>query len=387
MLTLKPELHDWIQTEVNATGIPACSLAVVNRDGIVSADAFGQAALTKSRAATPHTAYHLFSGTKLYTATAALQLIEQGKLRLDEAVAEVLPDYRDQLPADLAVQHLLSHTSGLKDTTPALLAVHVDGEGAPTTAEALNRFKLRSGRAPGRRVEYRNVNYALLGEIITRRSGQPYTAYVTNHILQPLGMRVAFSLTPDMKLDAACGYIEAWDPMWLMLRVLLPQIARKVSGPRVGGPHMGGWQELRDYDLDTAAIGGLVGSAVEFAPFLIAHLNEGRGLLSADSARQMQSIAAQGQAGFEAKVGMGLGWKIGQVAGRTFLNHEGGGAGFTSETRLYPQDQIGMIMLMNAMGAKVSKLAHRVCEKIRQAEADALTPPPSPTTPAGPLRW
>jgi hypothetical protein len=76
---------------------------------------------------------------------------------------------------------------------------------------------------------------------------------------------------------------------------------------------------------------------------------------------------ARGQAGFEAKVGVGLGWKIGQAAGRMFLNHEGSGAGFTSETRIYPQKQIGIVMLMNAMGAHVSKLAHRVCEKIRQA--------------------
>jgi CubicO group peptidase (beta-lactamase class C family) len=181
--------------------------------------------------------------------------------------------------------------------------------------------------------------------------------------LQPLGMNAAFSLTSEMKADAARGYVEYWNPLWWVLRVLMPQIARKVSGPRVGNR-----QELRDYDLDTAAIGGLVGSAIEFAPFLIAHLNEGRGILSAASARQMQTLVARGQAGFEAKVGVGLGWKIGQVGGRTFLNHEGGGAGFTSETRLYPQDQIGMVMLMNAMGAQASRLAHRVCEKIGQAE-------------------
>jgi CubicO group peptidase (beta-lactamase class C family) len=241
--------------------------------------------------------------------------------------------------------------------------VHVAGERAPTTAETLSRFKLRSGGAPGRKVEYRNVNYALLGEIITRRSGQPYITYVADHILQPLGMKVAFSFTPEMKTDAARGYIEAWSPMWLMVRLLMPKLARKVSVPRIGK-----WQELRDYNLDTAAIGGLVGSAVEFAPFLIAHLNEGRGILSANSTRQMQTMVAHGQAGFEAKVGMGLGWKIGQAEGRTFLNHEGGGAGFTSETRLYPQDQIGLVMLMNVMGAKVSRLAHRVCERIRQAE-------------------
>jgi CubicO group peptidase (beta-lactamase class C family) len=109
---------------------------------------------------------------------------------------------------------------------------------------------------------------------------------------------------------------------------------------------------------------------VEFAPFLIAHLNDGCGILSPSSTQQMQTIVARGQAGFEAKVGVGLGWKIGQVDGRVFLNHEGGGAGFTSETRLYPQDQIGIIMLMNVMGVKVNRLAQRVCEMIRQSQLE-----------------
>jgi CubicO group peptidase (beta-lactamase class C family) len=214
-------------------------------------------------------------------------------------------------------------------------------------------------------VEYRNVNYALLGEIITRRSGQPYTTYVTAHILQPLGMNVAFSFTPEMQSDAASGYIEYWNPMRLILRWLMPDVTRKVSGPRSGK-----WMELRDYNLDTAAIGGLVGSAVEFAPFLIAHLNEGRGILRANSVQQMQTIMARGQAGVESKVGVGLGWKIGQVNGCAFLNHEGSGAGFTSETRLYPQDQIGIIMLMNVMGVKVNQLAHRVCGMIRENQLE-----------------
>ncbi len=365
MMTLKPALHDRIQTELNAAGIPGCSLVVMNRDGIVAAEAFGYASLSQARRATPQTAYHLFSATKLYTATAVMQLVEQGKLQLSEAVADVLPEYRDKLSPALTVQHLLSHTSGLKDTLKALLAVHVDGERAPTTAEALSRYSLRAKYAPGQRVEYRNVNYALLGEIITRRSGQAYVSYMIDHILEPLHMNVAFSFTPEMRPDAASGYIEYWNPMRLMLRWLMPDVARKVSGPRSGK-----WLELRDYNLDTAAIGGLVGSAVEFAPFLIAHLNEGRGILSPSSTQQMQTIVARGQAGFEAKVGVGLGWKIGQADGRTFLNHEGGGAGFTSETRLYPQDQIGIIMLMNAMGIKISQLAHRMCEMIRQNQME-----------------
>jgi hypothetical protein len=67
----------------------------------------------------------------------------------------------------------------------------------------------------------------------------------------------------DERADVARGYVEYWNPMWLLLRGFMPKVARKVSGPRVGK-----WQELRDYDLDTATIGRLAGSAVEFAPYV-----------------------------------------------------------------------------------------------------------------------
>jgi hypothetical protein len=83
--------------------------------------------------------------------------------------------------------------------------------------------------------------------------------------------------------------------------------------------HINGFVALRNYDLDTAAIGGLVGPVIGFAPFVMAHLNDGTGILTKDSCQLMQTMVARGQAGIASKVGMGLGWKFGQAGEDIFI--------------------------------------------------------------------
>lgn len=359
MLDASP-LSDFIRSELQSARIPGCSLAMVDRGGVLQSGAFGYADIPQRRTATPMTAYHLFSGTKLYTATAVMQLVEAGKLALDEPLAKYMAGLNEA--GNVTIRQLLSHTSGLKDTLKAFLAVHFEGEAPRTTAEALSRYRIRLKREPGVKVEYGNVNYALLGELITRISGRPYPRYVEEHILKPLRMPVAFTLTGEMKADAATGYMRRWEPMRLLLRLLLPEVSRKLYGADVNG-----LVALRNYDLDTAAIGGLVGSVMGFAPFVTAHLNDGAGILTKDSCRLMKTMAARGQAGIASKTGMGLGWKFGQTGAEVFINHEGGGAGFTSETRIYPAKGIGLVIAMNRMGMPQTSLAaHRICEKIME---------------------
>jgi CubicO group peptidase (beta-lactamase class C family) len=142
--------------------------------------------------------------------------------------------------------------------------------------------------------------------------------------------------------------------------LVIPGTARKLFGRRADGVI-----ELNAFDVDTAAVGGLVGPVTAFIPFVHAQLNGGAGILSVTSTRLMQTMAAHGRAGIESKIGVGLGWKIGRVGDRTFLNHEGGGAGFNSETRIYPEHGFGMVIAMNRwIPPASSSLAHRVCEAI-----------------------
>ncbi|MBN1453594.1 MAG: beta-lactamase family protein [Anaerolineales bacterium] len=355
-----PHFASVIENEVLSPSVPSCAYAVVAPDGIVTSGAVGLADLAQSRPVTVDTAYHLFSATKLYTATAVMQLVETSKISLDTPFTKILPEYRSDALDGITIKHLLSHTSGLPDTIPAVIAVRRIGESVPVIAEVLKRYNLKPRRKSGMKVEYRNVNYMILGEVIERISGRSYVDYVTGHILQPLGMQAAFTYTDTMKTDMATGYISRWDPTLLAVRLTMPGM-RWVIGERIGR-----LVAMRPYDLDSVPIGGLIGSVLQFAPFLIAHLNNGKGILCAESALQMREMAATGQAGFDAKIGMGLGWKIGESNGAQFFNHEGGGAGFATETRIYPDKRLGIMLLTNGYGTRVHRALYRVCETVYQ---------------------
>ena len=73
--------------------------------------------------------------------------------------------------------------------------------------------------------------------------------------------------------------------------------------------------------------------------------------------------------GIESRVGVGLGWKVGRVGDRDFVNHEGAGAGFTSELRLYPSEGVGIALAMNVMRMPATmRLSHVLCEMVRTAQ-------------------
>jgi CubicO group peptidase (beta-lactamase class C family) len=287
-----------------------------------------------------------------------VQLAERGELSLDDQVARFLPEL--SAAGDITIRDLLSHRSGLGDSLRSFLAVTLSTCDAPSTKEALSRYRFRARRPPRTKVEYRNVNYAILGHIVTLVSGVEYTTYVANEILRPLGMAGGFKLDGGLRAEAATGYVQRFDPMRLLLWYLFPELRGRLYAERVG--HQ---VPLFEFNLATPAIGGLVGSVVEWAKFVHAHLTGGGPVLGAHSVSLMQTQVAAGSAGIESRVGVGLGWKIGEADGRRFLNHEGGGAGFTSELRIYPDEEVGVVIAMNAMSMpRTMRLAHKICETL-----------------------
>ena len=347
-----------IEKELKAAKIPGCSIAVVDSSKVLSSRGFGYADLFNRVPADQDTVYHLFSGTKLFTAVAVLRLAECGRLKLDDPVSKFVPEAN--AARGITLIHLLSHRSGLKDTLKGFLSVSFPDEKPLTTSQALAKYKISPARPPGERVEYRNVNYALLGEVVSRVSDVDYRDSMARNVLGPLGMHAGFAVTGETRARAATGYIGRWDPMRFGLWFIMPAVARRLYRRRVGG-----LIELNEYRLDSAAIGGLVGSVVDFGRFLQMQLAGGGGVLSRESTLLMQTMVAMGPAGIESRLGIGLGWKFGRAGSTIFLNHEGGGAGFTSELRLYPEEGIGIALAMNFMRApNTMRVAHRICESV-----------------------
>ncbi|MEZ5319107.1 MAG: serine hydrolase domain-containing protein [Vicinamibacterales bacterium] len=342
-------------TALTGSGSPPGLSVVIVRDGHVTySRSFGMADGPRHVEATPETVYHWWSMTKIPTAMAILQLREQGTLQLSDAVATYLPWFEVEYPSStrptITIRDLLQHTSGLADTMPAMIGwVHYDDEGRNQTAvakthlPALAKLKFE----PGQRSTYSNLNYMLLGAVVEAASGDTYESYVTRQILQPLGMSsTAFVYAPRMIEHASAGtlpivhYYTPLLPYFLDASALIRQRQGKLF-----------W--LNKVYIDATPSTGLIGSAPDVARFMLAYLGggvlDGRRILQPESIRLMTETAPID--------GRGLAWVIGAHNGARFLEHWGGGPGFATFMRLYPDRNLGIAVLANGTDLDRSGLA------------------------------
>jgi len=343
--------------------VPGAVVGIVRPDGEAEVVCAGMASLRPRVAMASEHVFHLFSATKTYTAALVLGMAEDGLLRLDDTVQRWLP--QAPLPYRVTLWQLLTHTSGLADTLQGFLSVHGPGDAPPSAGEALSRYHLDEGQDTGR-VSYVNVGYALLGHIVELAAQAPFATLLRERVLEPLGSSAAVTLDGLGDRPWAVGHHPRSDAMAWLLPWLVPgRTTRTLFRRRVAG-----LLPLRPYALDTAAIGGLMGSVHDFVPMVQDMLRPGDGALSATVKRTLLTRQASGQAGVVADVGVGMGWKAGDAEGHRFWTHEGGGAGYCTETRLYPSDGLGIVVLLNrSQSASLSRQVHVLCESIRREAA------------------
>ncbi len=172
------------QFKTNETG----AAALVARNGrIIYKKAFGMADLELN---VPMQADHVFrigSITKQFTAVAILQLMEQGKLNLEDEITRFIPDYPVQ-GNKITIEHLLTHTSGIANYSGMTDTSKAESKDV-TPVEMIDFFKNLPMRfAPGTKWEYSNSNYFLLGYIIERVTGKSYAEYLEENFFKPLDM-------------------------------------------------------------------------------------------------------------------------------------------------------------------------------------------------------
>jgi CubicO group peptidase (beta-lactamase class C family) len=310
---------------------PGVVFGAIWRDGTTVLTAAGEADLRTGRKMTPETPFAWFSVTKLFTATAIMQLSERGLIDLDAPVGKYLPEIhlrRDGREA--TVRELLSHTSGMPNPIP-ITWVHLANEPGPGLDGMIRQRvgtdpKLDS--VPGTKIAYSNLGYLLLGKIVERVSGTPYERYVTENVLTPLGCRTSgFAVPPDR----ATGYQNKWSFTGLAVWML---------DSRFFGGTVGGYLETRPFTVDGAPYGGLNGPVDCLLRFARMTLAQGEGangrVLSAASVQAMltPSVMRDGRPG---ALVFGLAWRLDKIDGEPYADHEGGGGGYCSELRLYPR--------------------------------------------------
>ncbi|MBK7319504.1 serine hydrolase domain-containing protein [Candidatus Villigracilis affinis] len=338
------ELETYLNQLV-ASGNPPGLSAVVVKDGeVVYNKAFGFADGPRNIKATPDTVYHWWSMTKIPTAFAIMQLQEQGNLNLDDEVRKHLPWFEVNYPSNtspaITIRNLLQHTSGLPDPIPAMIGwVHYNDETFNQT-DVLKKYLPEFNTLkfePGTKAVYGNLNYMVLGAVIEAVSGQSYETYITENILQPLGMsQTSFVYSPAMAEHEAAGTLPVVHYFTPLLPTLLDTntLIRERDGKML-------WMN-RVY-IDATPSTGLIGSAPDVAKLMLAYLNRvtpnGQLILLPESISTLTNTAPLD--------GRGLGWAVGESNGKRYLEHGGGGPGFAAIMRLYPDDRLGIAILSN----------------------------------------
>ena len=183
-----------VQKEIAAGHIPGAVVLIGDTQHIAYHAAFGDRAVLPSREPmATDTLFDLASLTKaVATTTAVMQLVEQGKLRLDDPVAQYWPEMAAHGKSAITVRQLLTHYSGLRPD----LDLRTPWSGYD---EALGRIvNEKVYAAPGTRYLYSDINFEILGELVRKVSGEPLDLYCAKHIFEPLGMRdTSFTPSPE----------------------------------------------------------------------------------------------------------------------------------------------------------------------------------------------
>jgi len=334
-----------------ASKVPGIQYRVVTADAVVCAYAGGWADIRRRIPVERATTMMAYSMSKTITAVAALQLIERGKVGLDDPIER----YVGSLPygAAVTVRQLISHTSGIPNPIPLRWVHAADRHDEFDEDAALAAVLQRHPRlsfAPGSQYAYSNIGYWLLGKIVERASGEAFPTYVATRILSPLGLepRDLGYRVADPAHHAA-GYLERYSLMNLAKGFLIDRSL-------VGEP-CGRWLEIRGHYVNGPAFGGLVGTATGFAAFLQDQLRD-RSVLLSENTRRLLYWRQQTAGG--TSIPMTLGWHIGDRKGTPFFYKEGGGGGFRCMMRLYARDGVGAVVMTNATGFNVRRLLDRL---------------------------
>src|SRR5271165_4366180 len=181
-LMAMPAVDAVIQSAISDRSIPGAVLIVGHDGKVISRKAYGSRALEPRREVmTLDTIFDLASLTKvIVTTTAVMQLVEQGKVRLNDPVAKYLPEFAQNGKEDITVRQLLTHYSGLQPDMDLKTA----WEGKETAYRMA--FAQTPQDPPGSKFSYSDINFIVLGALVERLAGESLEEYSARHIFVPL---------------------------------------------------------------------------------------------------------------------------------------------------------------------------------------------------------
>ncbi len=338
-------LDGYMPIAIGRADIPGAVVVVVKDGQILTSRGYGFSDVKNRKPVDPHsTLFRPGSISKLFTWTSVMQLVEQGKLNLDEDVNKYL-DFkippRNGKPVTL--RNIMTHTAGFEEQVMDLIAI--DQNKYVPYDQILRRWVPKRVYDPGTTPAYSNWATALAGYIVSRVSGEPFEAYVEHHVFAPAGMKLATFRQPlpaNLKPYMSQGY--------------QPGSVKPYGYEFVG----------------VAPAGSLAATGDDMGRFMIAHLANGGPLLKPETAQLMHSTANTPIPGLQS---MSLGFYQSNMNGHSIISHGGDTVAFHSDLHLFLNDGVGLFVSFNSPGREGA--AHALRSALLEQFADRYFPAPN----------
>lgn len=349
---MEEKIGTYIRALMEAHRMVGAAVGVV-KDGKVLLEAgYGVRELHSQKPVTEHSLFHMASISKPFTATAVMQLVEGGKLALEDDIRQHLPELRVENPfgGAITVRQMLSHTSGFPDV------MDYEWHRAESEDDALEKYvrelDIRLLFKPGDRVRYSNMAYEVLGHLVHRVSGQLFEDYQKEHVLNPPGMAASTFFAMQV-LDEFRNTPHTCD---LDLHV----------------------SDVYPYNRKHAPSSTLHSSAHEMNRWALAHLayvSGGRTPILSPELHELMwmPVMSAGRADQPDKCA-GLGWFIDQHRGQRIIYHGGHDTGFMSCLILVPEAQIGVTLMTNTEPQEIELMALGILDIAAGLEPEWVKP-------------
>ncbi len=349
-----------IWKDINQGIASSGTVAIMDGGRLVYAEGFGMADREKSLPVDPHTLFNIGSISKVFVATALMQLVDDGKVSLDDPVVQHLPDFKMADPRfrQITLRMLLNHSSGLPGTTGLNnFGIRRNPEVFTGLLETLARAHLK--HAPGARAPYTNDGFTLAEMVVERVSGQDFLDFLQARVFAPLALA-----------DSGDGVGR--------------QPGRSVAvyyQPGSGQP-----EPLEV--LSVLGAGGLASTAVDLCRFQDSFSGHGPQILTPASRAEMLREQPSGFTGRlpHGEFTFGLGWDLTDLPryraqGIQVLGKSGGTGRYTSMMFTVPEHRISVAVIETARSGRSMEIALSVLDEVlvargllRRTEAEATRP-------------
>jgi CubicO group peptidase (beta-lactamase class C family) len=309
------------------------SVAVVKNNKIIYTNSFGSSNIETGTPLTNNNIFRIASISKSFSATSIMQLVEAGKLHLNDDVSDLVgfkvrnPKYPETV---ITLKLLLSHLSSINDSEGYFSLDYINPAKNPNWQKCYNDYE------PGKGYQYCNLNFNMIGTIIERTSGERFDQYVKHHILDPLGLYGGYCVDSLDKTKFATIYDYNVDS------------ARFIESPNAYAPRS---EEVAHYTMGYSTpifspTGGMKISATDLAKYMTMHMNFGKykggRIMSKRSSKLMQTPLSE-----EEQYGFAIENTVKMVDGVHLTGHTGSAYGLFSAMFFDPKKKYGIVVISN----------------------------------------